>query len=464
MGSLFLSNYADKMTQFIVIQVGQCGNQIGCRFWDYALREHTLLKDTVASKTALWNFFRPGQGSSDSLRARAVMIDMEEGVINSVLRTPLGQIFSNHQMVTDVSGSGNNWAVGFHEYGSKYRSSIVEKVRKEAELCDSLQGFFLLHSLGGGTGSGLGSAVLEMLKDEFPSVFRFVTSVIPSATDDVVTSPYNTVLALEKIAEFADCSCPVENQALINICNQLWRAQHSTKPEMGSHAFLSQKAQAFDQMNSIVAYLLLNLTSSSRFSGNLNVDLSEICTSLVPYPKLHFLVSSVTPLHSIFDVSLPPRKLDQMFTDAFSAHQQLVQSEVKTGILLACTLLARGNVSISDIRRNLDRLRSELHFVHWNQDGWKTGLCSVPPVGTQHSLLMLANATCIRNTMDRLRADACKLYTRKAHVHHFLRVPGMEETHFSAALATLSDLSEEYAALETTNFSSLVLPRPRVLL
>lgn len=33
----------------------------------------------------------------------------------------------------------------------------------QAEACDSLQGFMLLHSLGGGTGSGLGSHIIEQL-------------------------------------------------------------------------------------------------------------------------------------------------------------------------------------------------------------------------------------------------------------------------------------------------------------
>ena len=48
---------------------------------------------------------------------------------------------------------------------------------------------------------------------------------------------------------------------------------------------------------------------------------------------------------------------------------------------LACALMVRGKVSMSDIRRNIDRLQPSLHFVHWNQHGWKTGLCSVPPIG-----------------------------------------------------------------------------------
>lgn len=42
-----------------------------------------------------------------------------------------------------------------------------------------------------GTGSGVGTRVLEILKDEFPEVYRFTTAVFPSSDDDVITSPYN---------------------------------------------------------------------------------------------------------------------------------------------------------------------------------------------------------------------------------------------------------------------------------
>ena len=42
---------------------------------------------------------------------------------------------------------------------------------------------------------------------------------------------------------------------------------------------------------------------------------------------------------------------------------------------------------MSDIRRNIEKLQPALHFVHWNQQGWKTGLCSVPPIGQVSSFL-----------------------------------------------------------------------------
>lgn len=42
------------------------------------------------------------------------------------------------------------------------------------EKCDRLHGFLLMHSLGGGTGSGLGTAILKLLKDNYPHVERYL--------------------------------------------------------------------------------------------------------------------------------------------------------------------------------------------------------------------------------------------------------------------------------------------------
>ena len=56
--------------------------------------------------------------------------------------------------VVGQSGAGNNWAKGHYTEGAELVDSVMEKVRKETEKCDCLQGFQLCHSLGGGTGSG----------------------------------------------------------------------------------------------------------------------------------------------------------------------------------------------------------------------------------------------------------------------------------------------------------------------
>lgn len=403
-----------------------------------------------------------------SLKARAVMIDMEEGVVNEILKGPLRDVFDCQQLITDVSGSGNNWATGFMMYGQQYREQIIEVIRHAAELCDCLQCFFLIHSMGGGTGSGLGTSVLNLLADEYPDVYRFTTAVYPSADDDVITSPYNSVLAMHQLTECADCVLPIENQALVDIYNKVSNALPPSKTGKKVYPSSSQShvkansaitsgdggvdkgpGKPFDNMNNIAANLILNMTSSSRFEGSLNVDLNEITMNLVPFPKIHYLVSSQTPLYALTDVNLPTRRLDQMFSDAFSKDHQLIKADPKHSLYLACALMLRGNVEISDIRRNIERLKPSLHFIHWNQEGWKTGLCSVPPVGNPYSLLTLANNTCIRHTFGDLKDRFIKLYKRKAHVHHYTHVDGFESAIFDRSIESLNTLIQEYETLES---------------
>lgn len=90
-----------------------------------------------------------------------------------------------------------------------------------------------------------------------------------------------------------------------------------------------------------------------------------------------------------------------------------------------------------------------MKFIHWNQHGWKTGLCSVPPVGHLYSLLTLANNTCVKNTFTDIRTAFTKLYRRKAHLHHYTQVDGMELDDFQCSLENLSSLICEYEALDT---------------
>jgi hypothetical protein len=46
--------------------------------------------------------------------------------------------------------------------------SVMEVIRKEAENCDCLQGFQLTHSLGGGTGSGMGTLLISKIRQAGP--------------------------------------------------------------------------------------------------------------------------------------------------------------------------------------------------------------------------------------------------------------------------------------------------------
>ncbi|EDQ85258.1 uncharacterized protein MONBRDRAFT_29416 [Monosiga brevicollis MX1] len=476
------------MTQSIVVQVGQCGNQIGAQFWQRALEEHAAINSQGTFDEAMNTFFENvdtsvhpprrlpvGQGEQPiaTLRARAVLVDMEEGVVNGLQRGPLGELFDRAHCVTSVSGSGNNWAVGYHQYGAQYGADIEQAVRRAAEACDCLQSFLLLHSMGGGTGSGLGTWLVEMLHDAFPDVYRFVVPVYPSEVsltvlaswrrdDDVITSPYNCSFATHQLKEFADCVLPVENQALADIVaniDTMSKGKLKAKSEVDGSGSVGENKRPWRRMNSIVAKMLLDMTSGSRFPGSVNVDVNELTMNLVPFPKMHFVTSSLSPLYDLADVHVPPRRLDQMFTDAFDRSFQLLRSDPRRGLFSACTLMLRGDVEMSDVRRNVDRMKQQLRFADWNPDGWKIGMCRQASVRQSRSLLCLANNTCIRNSFVAVRDRFLKLYRKRAFKHHFTS-EGMDQGHFDVALNSLNELAAQYANLEAeTPLASVTRPQ-----
>lgn len=72
----------------------------------------------------------------------------------------------------------------------------------------------------------------------------------------------------------------------------------------------------FEKENSIVANVINNLTCSMRYEGDLNVDLNEITMNMVPYPRMHFLMSSLSPIYNLVNPKLQPRNIDQSFLEA----------------------------------------------------------------------------------------------------------------------------------------------------
>ncbi|RZF47511.1 hypothetical protein LSTR_LSTR016964 [Laodelphax striatellus] len=176
------------MSEIITIQVGQCGNQIGSVFWPLALKEHGFgnenkihQKKSIASNSLHSFFYCPSKISEYStindlkrgnVKARCILIDMEENVVDRYKRSALRDLFDSKCLLTNHPGSGNNWAVGHYEHGRDQLKTILEMIRRSAESSDFLHGFKLLFSLGGGTGSGLGSAILPLLEDNFPNVDR----------------------------------------------------------------------------------------------------------------------------------------------------------------------------------------------------------------------------------------------------------------------------------------------------
>jgi tubulin epsilon len=459
--------------EIITIQVGQCGNQIGMRFWDLALREHAergiLFDDSMSSFFKFETNKNSIHSDTPTIKARSVIVDMEEGVINQMLKSDIGELFDTKHFIKDVSGAGNNWAHGFYEYGKMYSKEIIQKIEKVLEECDSPQCFMLMHSLGGGTGSGLGSYIVKALNENFPELYKFTVSVFPSKDDDVITSPYNSLLSVNQLIDNADCVLPIDNQSLLDICNKVEsetnkenKSIYSTNKNIletrGGNT--SKKKAPYDKMNAIISHLLCNLTCSMRFEGTLNVDINDITMNLVPYPRLHFILSSISPLYHVLDKKLEPRKCDQIFADVFDRDHQLISIDnFNSGCYLACALIARGDLAVSDVMYNIEKQKKNLNMVRWNHEGFKIGLCDQPPVNMKYGLLNLSNNTAVSNCFEKLVQRFMVLYKRKAHVHHYTEFMN-DASDFDTALNNVKSLIEEYETCTSKKYQNPIKINP----
>ncbi|XP_060718519.1 tubulin beta-4B chain isoform X11 [Tachysurus vachellii] len=157
------------MREIVHLQAGQCGNQIGAKFWEVISDEHgidptgTYHGDSEMQLERINVYFNEATGGK--YVPRAVLVDLEPGTMDSVRSGPFGQVFRPDNFVFGQSGAGNNWAKGHYTEGAELVDSVLDVVRKEAESCDCLQGFQLTHSL----------AIQELFKrmsEQFTAMFR----------------------------------------------------------------------------------------------------------------------------------------------------------------------------------------------------------------------------------------------------------------------------------------------------
>nr|XP_061798496.1 tubulin beta-4B chain-like isoform X4 [Nerophis lumbriciformis] len=212
------------MREIVHIQAGQCGNQIGAKFWEVISDEHgvdptgTYHGDSDLQLDRINVYYNEATGGK--YVPRAVLVDLEPGTMDSVRSGPFGQIFRPDNFVFGQSGAGNNWAKGHYTEGAEVVDSVLDVVRKESENCDCLQGYQLTHALGGGTGSGMGTLLISKIREEYPDRIMNTFSVVPSPkVSDTVVEPYNATLSIHQLVENTDETYCIDNEALYDIGN-----------------------------------------------------------------------------------------------------------------------------------------------------------------------------------------------------------------------------------------------------
>jgi tubulin alpha len=432
------------LREIITIHLGQAGCQVGNQVWELFCLEHGIQPDgqmpsdtTIGGGDDPFNTFFSETESGKHV-PRAMYADLEESVIDEIRMGTYRQMYHPEQLVTGKEDAANNFARGHYTVGKEIIDIVLDKIRKLADQCQGLQGFILFHSVGGGTGSGLGALLLERLSGDYGKKSKIAFTVYPSPqVSTAIVEPYNSVLTSHALLEHTDVDIILDNEAIYDLCK---RALGLAKP-------------TYTNLNRLISQVVSALTASLRFEGSLNVDINEFQTNLVPYPRIHFMANSYAPVISADKSGHETSTVQEITSSCFEPGNMFTKFDPRLGKYIACCVIFRGDVVPKDINAAIAVVKTKrtVQFVDWCPTGFKTGCNSAAPTvvpggdlaRVKRSVTMITNNTAIAELFMRVDEKFDLMYAKRAFVHWYVG-EGMEEGEFSEAREDLAALEQDY--------------------
>ncbi|KAL0479088.1 tubulin gamma [Acrasis kona] len=435
--------------EIITIQAGQCGNQVGQEFWKQLTLEHGINNEGALEDYATQGGDRKDvffyQADDEHYIPRAVLIDLEPRVIHGIRNGPYRRLYNeeNIYISKEGGGAGNNWGSGYTQ-AEQVHEELMEVLEREADNSDSLEGFVLLHSVAGGTGSGVGSYLLEKINDRFPKKLVTTYSVFPSSSgqgSDVTVQPYNSMLTLKRLTLNADAVIVLDNTALNQIVVDRLHIQNPS----------------IEQTNSLIAKVIAATTTTLRYPGYMNNDLVGLIASLVPTPKCHFLMTGYTPL--TIDKA---NQLNVQKTSVLDVMRRLLQPKnimvscpTKKGCYISILNIIQGDVDPTQVHKSLHMIRKRnlARFIPWGPASIQVVLAKRSPyVQTTNRVngLMMANHTSVSNLFQQMVNDFNTMFKKKSFIHKFDKAVDISE--FEDSREVVCNLINEYKQSEQPDY------------
>lgn len=156
------------------------------------------------------------------------------------------------------------------------------------------------------------------------------------------------------------------------------------------------------------AYSCVHAVSFS--AGQLNADLRKLAVNMVPFPRLHFFMSSVAPLTSRGGQAYRSMSVLELIHQAFNPHNMMCAIDPRQGRYLTVglslpllvepcrsvqflALVFRGRLSMREIDEQILHVqnRNSQYFIDWIPQNVKTAVCDIPPKGCRMSCTFLGS-------------------------------------------------------------------------
>jgi len=296
----------------------------------------------------------------------------------------------------------------------------------------------------------LGMLILERLAVDYRKKSKIGFEIYPAPSiSTCIVEPYNGLLSTHWLLDHTEVSLVLDNEAMYEICGKQLKLNKIT----------------YDHLNKICAKSISCMTSALRFEGDLNVDMNEFQTNLVPFPRLHFMTSSYSPLTQM-GKDISDNSVWELLDTAFMAKNfnvKYTDFDATEDKYMAISVNFRGAVTSKEANSNIQKLKKnqKVSFVEWMPTGFKVGLNKVTCAEVDEDVVKYSKRTCAmignnvavnRVFVDRLSKKYDMMYSQRAYVHWYVG-EGMEEGEFSEAREDLGFLEKDYLDVITEQAS-----------